>query len=221
MYEIYETKERITADNDKEAEKNRALLKEKKVFLVNLMASPGAGKTTTLVRTINAIKDDYRVAVMEADVDSDVDAETIDQLGVKVIQLHTGGLCHMDADMTERALDQMGIDDVDVVFLENIGNLVCPAEFDVGAAKKVMILSVPEGDDKPLKYPLMFQVSDLLLINKIDTKAIFDFDENRCAEYVHKLNPDMKIIPLSAKTGEGFEEWIAWLKIAIEEWRNA
>lgn len=221
MYEIYETKERITADNDREAEKNRALLKEKKVFLVNLMASPGAGKTTTLVRTINAIRDDYRVAVMEADVDSDVDAETIHQLGVKVIQLHTGGLCHMDADMTERALAKMGIDDVDVVFLENIGNLVCPAEFDVGAAKKVMILSVPEGDDKPLKYPLMFQVSDLLLINKIDTKAIFDFDETRCAEYVHKLNPDMKIIPLSARTGEGFEEWIAWLRTAIEEWRNA
>lgn len=221
MYEIYETKERITADNDREAEKNRAYLKEKKVFLVNLMASPGAGKTTTLVRTINAIRDDYRVAVMEADVDSDVDAETIHQLGVKVIQLHTGGLCHMDADMTERALAKMGIDDVDVVFLENIGNLVCPAEFDVGAAKKVMILSVPEGDDKPLKYPLMFQVSDLLLINKIDTKAIFDFDETRCAEYVHKLNPDMKIIPLSARTGEGFEEWIAWLRTAIEEWRNA
>ena len=221
MYEIYETKERITADNDREAEKNRAYLKEKKVFLVNLMASPGAGKTTTLVRTINAIRDDYRVAVMEADVDSDVDAETIHQLGVKVIQLHTGGLCHMDADMTERALAKMGIDDVDVVFLENIGNLVCPAEFDVGAAKKVMILSVPEGDDKPLKYPLMFQVSDLLLINKIDTKVIFDFDETRCAEYVHKLNPDMKIIPLSARTGEGFEEWIAWLRTAIEEWRNA
>ena len=221
MYEIYETKERITADNDREAEKNRAYLKEKKVFLVNLMASPGAGKTTTLVRTINAIKDDYRVAVMEADVDSDVDAETIHQLGVKVIQLHTGGLCHMDADMTQRALAKMGIDDVDVVFLENIGNLVCPAEFDVGAAKKVMILSVPEGDDKPLKYPLMFQVSDLLLINKIDTRAIFDFDETRCAEYVHKLNPDMKIIPLSARTGEGFEEWIAWLRTAIEEWRNA
>lgn len=221
MYEIFETKERITADNDREAEKNRAYLKEKKVFLVNLMASPGAGKTTTLVRTINAIKDDYRVAVMEADVDSDVDAETIHQLGVKVIQLHTGGLCHMDADMTERALAKMGIDDVDVVFLENIGNLVCPAEFDVGAAKKVMILSVPEGDDKPLKYPLMFQVSDLLLINKIDTRAIFDFDETRCAEYVHKLNPDMKIIPLSARTGEGFEEWIAWLRTAIEEWRNA
>ena len=221
MYEIYETKERITADNERAAEKNRALLKEKKVFLVNLMASPGAGKTTTLVRTINAIRDDYRVAVMEADVDSDVDAEIIHQLGVKVIQLHTGGLCHMDADMTERALLKMGIDDVDVVFLENIGNLVCPAEFDVGAAKKVMILSVPEGDDKPLKYPLMFQVSDLLLINKIDTKAIFDFDETRCAEYVHKLNPDRKIIPLCARTGEGFEEWIAWLRTAIEEWRNA
>lgn len=220
MYEIYETKERITADNDKEAAKNRANLKEKKVFLVNLMASPGAGKTTTLVRTIKAIKDDYRVAVMEADVDSDVDAETVHQLGVKVIQLHTGGLCHMDADMTQRALAKMGIDDVDVVFLENIGNLVCPAEFDVGAAKKVMILSVPEGDDKPLKYPLMFQVSDLLLINKIDTKAIFDFDEERCAQYVHQLNPDMKIIPLSARTGEGFEEWIAWLRAAIEEWRN-
>ena len=220
MYEIYETKERITADNDKEAAKNRALLKEKKVFLVNLMASPGAGKTTTLVRTIKAIKDDYRVAVMEADVDSDVDAETIHQLGVKVIQLHTGGLCHMDADMTQRALMKMGIDDVDVVFLENIGNLVCPAEFDVGAAKKVMILSVPEGDDKPLKYPLMFQVSDLLLINKIDTKAIFDFDEQRCARYVHQLNPDMKIIPLCAKTGEGFEEWIAWLRAAVEEWRK-
>ena len=220
MYEIYETKERITADNDKEAAKNRANLKEKKVFLVNLMASPGAGKTTTLVRTIKAIKDDYRVAVMEADVDSDVDAETVHQLGVKVIQLHTGGLCHMDADMTQRALAKMGIDDVDVVFLENIGNLVCPAEFDVGAAKKVMILSVPEGDDKPLKYPLMFQVSDLLLINKIDTKAIFDFDEERCAQYVHKLNPDMKIIPLSARTGEGFEEWIAWLRDAIEEWRK-
>ena len=220
MYEIYETKERITADNDKEAAKNRAILKEKKVFLVNLMASPGAGKTTTLLRTIEAVKDDYRVAVMEADVDSDVDAEAVHQLGVKVIQLHTGGLCHMDADMTERALAKMGIDDVDVVFLENIGNLVCPAEFDVGAAKKVMILSVPEGDDKPLKYPLMFQVSDLLLINKIDTKAIFDFDEERCAQYVHKLNPDMKIIPLSAKTGEGFEEWIAWLREAIEEWRT-
>ncbi len=221
MYEIYETKERITADNDKEAAKNRTALKEKNVFLINLMGSPGAGKTTTLVRTINALKDEYRIGVMEADVDSAVDAETIHQLGVKVIQLHTGGLCHMDADMTQRGLDKMGVDELDVVFLENIGNLVCPAEFDVGAAKKVMILSVPEGDDKPLKYPLMFQVSDCLLINKIDTKAIFDFDEELCAQRVHQLNPDMKIFALSGKTGEGFEEWISWLKSAIEEWRNA
>lgn len=221
MYEIYETKERITADNDKEAAKNRTALKEKNVFLINLMGSPGAGKTTTLVRTINALKDEYRIGVMEADVDSAVDAETIHQLGVKVIQLHTGGLCHMDADMTQRGLDKMGVDELDVVFLENIGNLVCPAEFDVGAAKKVMILSVPEGDDKPLKYPLMFQVSDCLLINKIDTKAIFDFDEELCAQRVHQLNPEMKIFALSGKTGEGFEEWISWLKSAIEEWRNA
>ena len=221
MYEIYETKERITADNDKEAEKSRAYLKEKNVFLINLMGSPGCGKTTTLVRTINALKDQYRIGVMEADVDSDVDAETIHQLGVKVIQLHSGGLCHMDADMTARGYMRMGIDDLDLVILENIGNLVCPAEFDVGAAKKVMILSVPEGDDKPLKYPLMFQVSDCLLINKIDTKAIFDFNEDLCAERVHKLNPDMEIFALSSKTGEGFDVWIEWLKQEIEEWRKA
>ena len=205
MYEIYETKERITADNDKEAEKSRAYLKEKNVFLINLMGSPGCGKTTTLVRTINALKDQYRIGVMEADVDSDVDAETIHQLGVKVIQLHSGGLCHMDADMTARGYMRMGIDDLDVVILENIGNLV----------------SVPEGDDKPLKYPLMFQVSDCLLINKIDTKAIFDFNEYLCAEWVHKLNPDMEIFALSSKTGEGFDVWIEWLKQEIEEWRKA
>lgn len=221
MYEIYETKERITADNDKEAEKTRQYLKEKNVFLINLMGSPGCGKTTTLVRTIHALKDRYRIGVMEADVDSAVDAETIHALGVRVIQLHSGGLCHMDADMTARGMAKMGIEDLDVVILENIGNLVCPAEFDVGAAKKVMILSVPEGDDKPLKYPLMFQVSDCMLINKIDTKAIFDFDEKVCAERVYKLNPDMKIFPLSARTGEGFEEWISWLSDEIENWRNA
>ena len=221
MYEIYETKERITADNDKEAAKTRQYLKEKNVFLINLMGSPGCGKTTTLVRTINALKDHYRIGVMEADVDSAVDAETIHALGVRVIQLHSGGLCHMDADMTARGMAKMGIDDLDVVILENIGNLVCPAEFDVGAAKKVMILSVPEGDDKPLKYPLMFQVSDCMLINKIDTKAIFDFDEELCAERARKLNPDMRIFSLSAKTGEGFEEWISWLSDEIENWRNA
>ena len=220
MYEIYETKERIGADNDAEAVKVREYLKEKKVFLVNLMGSPGSGKTSTLIRTINTLKNEYRIAVMEADVDSSVDAETIHQLGVRVIQLHTAGLCHMDADMTARGLMKMGTDDLDLVFLENIGNLVCPAEFDVGANKRVMILSVPEGDDKPLKYPLMFQVSDCMLINKTDTKAIFDFDEELCAERVHKLNPDMKIIPLSAKTGKGFEEWISWLRKEIEAWRE-
>ena len=220
MYEIYETKVRITADNDAEAEKVRSSLKEKNVFLVNLMGSPGAGKTSVLVRTIEALKKDYRIGVMEADVDSAVDAETIQDLGVKVIQLHTGGSCHMDADMTMRGLQKMGTDDLDLVFLENVGNLVCPAEFDVGAAKKVMILSVPEGDDKPLKYPLMFTVSECLLVNKIDTKVIFDFDENALRERTAALNPQMPVFPLSAKTGEGFDEWVSWLRHEIEEWRK-
>ena len=173
---VKEVKERVIADNDAVAETLREKLKDKKVFFVNLMASPGAGKTTTLVRTIEALQKKYRVGVMEADVDSKVDAETIAKTGAKVIQLHTGGSCHMDADMTERGLSSMGFDDLDVVFLENVGNLVCPAEFDVGASKKVMILSVPEGHDKPLKYPLMFTVSDCLLINKMDTAPVFDFD---------------------------------------------
>ena len=220
MYEIYDTKVRITADNDAEAEKVRRSLKEKNVYLVNLMGSPGAGKTSVLVKTIQALKDEFRIGVMEADVDSAVDAETIHQLGVKVIQLHTGGSCHMDADMTKRGLDQMGVDDLDVVFLENVGNLVCPAEFDVGSAKKVMILSVPEGDDEPLKYPLMFTVSECLLVNKIDTKVIFDFDEDAMRERVRKLNPDMPVFPLSAKTGEGFDAWTDWLKNDIREWRG-
>ncbi|MBR3358231.1 MAG: hydrogenase nickel incorporation protein HypB [Solobacterium sp.] len=220
MFDVYETKVRITADNDKEAERVRAELRKKGVFLVNLMASPGAGKTTTLVRTIEALKDTYRIGVMEADTDSAVDAETIAKLGVRVIQLHTGGSCHMDADMTQRGLQKMGTDDLDLVFLENVGNLVCPAEFDVGAARKVMILSVPEGDDKPLKYPLMFTVSDCLLINKIDTKVIFDFDEEASLERARKLNPDIAFFPLSAKTGEGFDAWIGWLKDAVEQWRS-
>ncbi len=221
MYDIYETKERVTADNEKVAENTRKVLKEKNVFFVNLMASPGSGKTTLLCRTINALKDRYKIAVMEADVDSDVDAKKISDLGVKVIQLHSGGLCHMDADMTFRGLEKMGIDDVELVFLENIGNLVCPAEFDTGANKKVMILSVPEGDDKPLKYPLMFHVSDVVLINKIDTKVIFDFDEERFEQNVRLQNKDAEIIPLSAKTGEGFGRWIDWLVQAVEEGRNA
>jgi hydrogenase nickel incorporation protein HypB len=219
-FEIYDTKIRVTADNDKEAAKVREGLKKKNVFLVNLMSSPGAGKTTTLVRTINALKDAYRIGVMEADVDSDVDARTIAETGAKVIQLHTGGSCHMDADMTERGLEKMGFDDVDVVFLENVGNLVCPAEFDVGAAKKVMILSVPEGDDKPLKYPLMFKVSDCMLINKIDVAPVFDFDFDKCSERAHSLNPDMKIFRVSSLKGDGFEAWIAWLRNEIEEWRK-
>ena len=173
MYEIYETKTRITDDNDAHAEELRRELEEKKVFFINLMGSPGAGKTSTLVRTINALKDEFSIGVMEADMDSDVDAQTISELGVRVIQLHTGGSCHMDADMTKRGLDRMSVEGLDVVILENVGNLVCPAEFDVGAALKVMILSAPEGDDKPLKYPLMFTVSDVMLENKIDTKDVF------------------------------------------------
>lgn len=215
-FEILETKERVIADNDIEAGKVRNLLKEHKVFLVNLMASPGAGKTTTLVRTINALKDKYRIGVMEADVDSDVDARKVSDAGAKVIQLHTGGSCHMDADMTRRGLEALGLDDVDVVFLENVGNLVCPAEFDVGANKKVMILSVPEGDDKPLKYPLMFTVSDCMLIGKIDVAPVFDFDFEACRQRVLKLNPNMKIIEVSALKGDGFEEWINWLTEQIE-----
>ncbi len=219
QFDVYETKERITADNLKAAEEIRALLKEKKVFFVNLMASPGAGKTTTLLRTIEGLKNRYRIGVMEADVDDIVDAETISKTGVKTIQLHTGCICHMDADMTKRGLERLDIEDLDVVFLENIGNLVCPAEFDVGASLKAMILSVPEGDDKPLKYPLMFQVSDVLLVNKIDTMQVFDFDMQRLKENIDGLHSDMDIIPISSKTGDGVQVWIDYLSEKIEEWR--
>ncbi|MCR5716175.1 MAG: hydrogenase nickel incorporation protein HypB [Lachnospiraceae bacterium] len=219
-FTVTEVKERVLADNDAVAASVREELKEKKVFLINLMASPGAGKTTTLVRTIKALQREYRIGVMEADVDSVVDANTIAQTGAKVIQLHTGGSCHMDADMTKRGLDAMGIEDLDVVFLENVGNLVCPAEFDVGAAKKVMILSVPEGHDKPLKYPLMFTVSDCLLINKIDAAPVFHFDMDQLKENVKPLNPSMPIIPLSSLTGEGFDAWITWLKKEIQTWQK-
>lgn len=219
QFDVYETKERITADNLKAADEIRSLLKEKKVFFVNLMASPGAGKTTTLLRTIEGLKEHYRIGVMEADVDDIVDAETISKTGVKTIQLHTGCICHMDADMTKRGLDRLGIDDLDVVFLENIGNLVCPAEFDVGANLKTMILSVPEGDDKPLKYPLMFQVSDVLLVNKIDTIQVFDFDMQRLKDNVEGLHSGMDIIPISSKTGDGVQDWIKYLREKIEEWR--
>lgn len=220
MYKVYEIKQSVFEDNDKEAEKVRAELKKEKTFLLNLMSSPGGGKTTTLERTINALKDQLRIGVMEADIDSAVDADTISRTGVKVIQLHTGGMCHLDADMTRQGLREMGTEDVDLAILENVGNLVCPAEFDTGAVRNAMILSVPEGDDKPLKYPLMFKVCHCLLINKIDVLPYFDFDIEACKERVLKLNPDMKIIPISAKTGEGMEEWYEWLKEQTDTWNE-
>ena len=185
------------------------------------MSSPGAGKTTTLTKTIDAMKHDFRIGVMEADIDSAVDADTISETGAKVIQLHTGGMCHLDADMTRQGLLELDTSDVDLAILENVGNLVCPAEFDTGAVKNAMILSVPEGDDKPLKYPLMFQVCQCLLINKIDVLSYFDFDLEECKKRVLKLNPDMKIIPISARTGEGMDEWIDWLKEETSSWNES
>ncbi|SCW74644.1 hydrogenase nickel incorporation protein HypB [Lachnospiraceae bacterium C10] len=216
-FEILETKEGILAENDGIALQVREELSASKTFFVNLMASPGAGKTTTLLRTIEALKDRWRIGVMEADVDSDVDARAIAQTGVKVIQLHTGGSCHMDAAMTKKGLDGLGLEDVDVVFLENVGNLVCPAEFQVGADVSAVILSVPEGDDKPLKYPLMFTVGDVLLINKTDCLPVFDFDVERCRRNIAPLNDHMEYFPLSAKTKEGFDAWIDWLDKKIRE----
>lgn len=221
MYKVYEIKQRVFADNELEADKVRTELKKDKTFLLNLMSSPGAGKTTTLTKTIDAMKHDFRIGVMEADIDSAVDADTISETGAKVIQLHTGGMCHLDADMTRQGLLELDTSDVDLAILENVGNLVCPAEFDTGAVKNAMILSVPEGDDKPLKYPLMFQVCQCLLINKIDVLPYFDFDLEECKKRVLKLNPDMKIIPISARTGEGMDEWIDWLKEETSSWNES
>ena len=221
MYKVYEIKQRVFADNDLEADKVRTELKKDKTFLLNLMSSPGAGKTTTLTKTIDAMKHDFRIGVMEADIDSAVDADTISETGAKVIQLHTGGMCHLDADMTRQGLLELDTSDVDLAILENVGNLVCPAEFDTGAVKNAMILSVPEVDDKPLKYPLMFQVCQCLLINKIDVLPYFDFDLEECKKRVLKLNPDMKIIPISARTGEGMDEWIDWLKEETSSWNES
>ena len=221
MYKVYEIKQRAFADNDLEADKVRTELKKDKTFLLNLMSSPGAGKTTTLTKTIDAMKHDFRIGVMEADIDSAVDVDTISETGAKVIQLHTGGMCHLDADMTRQGLLELDTSDVDLAILENVGNLVCPAEFDTGAVKNAMILSVPEGDDKPLKYPLMFQVCQCLLINKIDVLPYFDFDLEECKKRVLKLNPDMKIIPISARTGEGMDEWIDWLKEETSSWNES
>lgn len=215
-FKIIEIKKSIYEDNDKEADRLRKKLKESKTFLLNLMSSPGSGKTTTLVRTINALQDQIKIGVMEADIDSAVDADTISKTKAKVIQLHTGGMCHLDAGMTEQGIKELGIEEVELAILENVGNLVCPAEFDTGAIKNAMILSVPEGDDKPLKYPLMFSICDVLLINKIDVLPYFDFDMEACKKYVKKLNPNIKIIPISSKTGEGMHEWYEWLSQEVK-----
>ena len=216
---ILEVKQSIFASNDEQAAALRKELKEKKVFLLNLMSAPGSGKTTTLRRTIAALKDTLRIGVMEADIDSDIDARAIAETGAKAIQLHTGGMCHLDAEMTRQGLAGLGEEGLDLVVLENVGNLVCPAEFDTGAAKNAMILSVPEGHDKPLKYPLMFQVCDVVLVNKIDVLPYFDFDMGKCREYVAMRNPHAKVIPICARTGEGMEEWTRWLKEQVSQWQ--
>lgn len=219
-YKIFEIKKSIFEDNDRQAALLRGELKKSKTFLLNLMSSPGSGKTTTLVRTIEALKGEMRIGVVEADVDSDVDARTISQTGAKVIQLHTGGMCHLDANMTQQGLAEMGTQGLDLIILENIGNLLCPADFDTGAAKNAMILSVPEGDDKPLKYPHMFSIVDVLLINKIDAMEFFDFDLAAACERVKKLNPNIIIIPISAKTGQGIEEWADWIRTEVKNWKE-
>ncbi len=216
---ILEIKQSVFANNDRQAAQMRSTLKERGIYLLNVMSSPGAGKTTTLVATIQALKEKWNIGVMEADIDSDVDARVIMDTGVKTIQLHTGGMCHLDAEMTRQGLDGLGIHDVDLVFLENVGNLVCPAEFDTGSVKSVAILSVPEGDDKPLKYPLMFQVCDVVLINKIDVLPYFDFDLDRCSANIKMRNPKAEIIPICAKTGEGMNLWVKCLDQEINAWK--
>ena len=218
---IIEIKKSIFDDNDKDANRLREELKTKGVFLLNLMSSPGSGKTTTLIRTINSLKDKIKIAVMEADIDSDVDAIKIKEAtGVQSIQLHTGGMCHLDAEMTRQGLSGLDLNDVDLAILENVGNLVCPAEFDTGASKNCMILSVPEGHDKPLKYPLMFSICDLVLINKMDVAPYFDFDLNKCTQYIKMRNPNAEIIPICAKTGEGDDKFADWIMKNIAKWRN-
>ncbi|MCI6586876.1 MAG: hydrogenase nickel incorporation protein HypB [Oscillibacter sp.] len=219
-YKIIEVKESVFADNDREAARLRQELKQSGTFLLNLMSSPGSGKTTTLLRTIETLKDELRMGVMEADIDSDVDARRIAEAGVKSIQLHTGGMCHLDAGMTEQGLREIGTDGLDLVVLENVGNLVCPAEFDTGAVKNAMILSVPEGHDKPLKYPLIFTVCDALLINKTDVLPYFDFDMDKVVEYAHRRNPKLEIFPVSAKTGEGMDAWCDWLRRQVKDWQS-
>ena len=216
---IIEIHESVTASNDRDADALRKKMKEEGTLLINVMSSPGSGKTTLLSATINALKDEMKIGVMEADIDSAVDAERMEALGVESIQVHTDGMCHMDAGMTEEGLKSMKVDN-DLVFLENVGNLICPAEFDTGAGKKVMILSVPEGDDKPLKYPLMFGESDVLIISKIDALPYFNFSLEACKKRAKQLNPAIQIFPVSAKTGEGMDAWISWLKEAVRTWKE-
>ncbi len=212
QFKVLEIKKSVFASNDKDAEELRAYLKKNHKFLLNLMSSPGSGKTTTLVQVINRLKDKVSIGVMEADIDSDVDATTIeDKTGIKVIQLHTGGMCHLDAEMTKQGMDGLGMEDIQFGILENVGNLVCPAEFDTGATKNAMILSIPEGDDKPLKYPLMFEICDVVIFNKIDAMSIFDFDIKKCEERILRLNPNAKFFPISAKTGDGVDKLADYL----------
>lgn len=220
-YKVIEVKRSIFEDNDRDAQLLRQELKDKGVFLLNLMSSPGAGKTTTLMRTIKMLKDEMRIGIMEADIDSEVDAKTISETGVPVIQIHTGGMCHLDADMTRQGIREFGVSDIDFLVLENVGNLVCPAEFDTGSSKNAMILSVPEGDDKPLKYPLMFSICDVVLINKCDTLSVFDdFSTKAVEERIKRLNPNARVIFISAKTGEGFDEWTDWIREQIAVYKK-
>ncbi len=220
-YRVLEIKRSIFDDNDSDADLLRETLKSESTFLLNLMSSPGSGKTSVLLKTVAALKDELKLAVMEADIDGECDAQTLaQQTGVKVIQLHTGGMCHLDADMTRQGIKALDADDADLVFLENVGNLVCPAEFDTGSSKNAMILSVPEGDDKPLKYPLMFTICDVVLINKMDTLSVFDFNLDKCTQRIHELNPNALVIPISAKSGEGMEGFYDWLKNEVKAWKE-
>lgn len=219
-FKVIEIKQGILSANDREAEGLRRELREKKTFLLNLMSSPGSGKTSTLMQTIPHLSPTLRIGVMEADIDSDVDARTVSATGAQVIQLHTGGMCHLDAEMTRQGLNELDLDALDLVILENVGNLVCPAEFDTGSVKNAVVLSVPEGDDKPLKYPLMFTVADVLLVNKIDAAACFDFDLEVFTRRVHTLRPGIPIFPISAKTGEGVEAWCNWLREQVRQWQE-
>ena len=221
MLKTIDVKLSVFESNDREADKLREELKSKGLFLLNLMSSPGSGKTTTLVKTLEALRGEYRIGVMEADIDSDVDAHTVEKAGAKAIQLHTGGMCHLTADMTRQGLEALGTEDIDFAILENVGNLVCPAEFDTGAVKNAMILSVPEGDDKPLKYPLMFEVCDVLLVNKIDVLPYFDFDLDAVRERAKKRNPKIEIILISARTGEGIDQWCDYLRREIAAWKQS